>query len=309
MKNTLSITPHLWFDKEALEAAQFYIAAFPHSAIDHVVPLRDTPSGDCELVYFHLNGQTFVAISAGPLFRFNPSISFLVNFDPGRDPSARTKLDATWAMFAEGGKVLMPLDAYPFSPRFGWIQDRYGLSWQLILANPEGDRRPFLAPALLFNGEVSGLAEEAGVFYRSVFPDSEPGQLVRYPAVMPPNREGTVMYSDFRLGDTWFAAMDSGIDHGFRFSSAIAFVVNCRDQSEIDYYWERLSAAPEAEACGWLQDRFGVAWQVGPAELNAMICCGDQTRVDRLMQALLPMKKLDLAVLRAEFEGKRPDGK
>lgn len=299
-----SITPHLWFDKEALEAARFYTTVFPGSAVDHVALLRDTPSEDCEVVYFRLSGRTFIAISAGPLFAFNPSISFIVNFDPGRDSAARSSLDAAWNRLAEGGKVLMPLDAYPFSDRYGWIQDRYGLSWQLILSNPEGDPRPFMTPALLFTGEVSGRAEEAGTFYRSVFPDSQPGRLVRYPAGMAPNREGTVMYSDFRLGDTWIAAMDSGLDHGFRFNEAISFFVNCRDQAEIDYYWEKLSAVPEAEACGWLKDRFGVSWQVGPAELNAMMCSGDQARVDRLTRAFLPMKKLDAAALRAAFEGK-----
>jgi len=303
MTSTPSITPHLWFDKEAVKSAQFYTTVFPESAIDHVVQLRDTPSGDCELVYFHLGGRPFLAIAAGLLFPFNPSISFIVNFDPGRDSAARANLDAAWAKLAEGGKVLMPLDAYPFSERFGWIQDRYGLSWQLILSNAEGEPRPLLTPALLFNGEVSGRAEEAGVFYRSVFPHSQPGRLVRYAAGMAPNREGSVMYSDFQLGDTWFAAMDSGIDHGFGFTGAVSFVVNCRDQAEIDYYWERLSAVPEAEACGWLKDRFGVFWQVGPAELDAMMCCGDQARVDRLMQAFLRMKKPDLAVLRAAFEG------
>ncbi|HOL73734.1 MAG TPA: VOC family protein, partial [Bryobacteraceae bacterium] len=96
MTTAPSIVPHLWFDKEALEAARFYTSVFPGSSVDHVAHLRNTPSGDCELVYFRLNGQRFMAISAGPFFRFNPSISFMVNFDPGRDPAARSSLDAAW---------------------------------------------------------------------------------------------------------------------------------------------------------------------------------------------------------------------
>jgi predicted 3-demethylubiquinone-9 3-methyltransferase (glyoxalase superfamily) len=294
-----SLTPHLWFDKEAVEAAEFYTALFPNSAIDHVVRLRDTPSGECELVCFELSGTTFLAISAGPAFRFNPSISFLVNFDPVRDSAAQARLEATWARLAEGGTVLMPLDAYPFSRRFGWIQDRFGLSWQLILSNPAGDPRPFLMPALLFTDEIHGRAEEAGAFYRSVFADSQPGRILRHPPETGPGLAATVAYSDFRLGDTWFAAIDGGHGHGFRFNEAVSFVVNCRDQAEIDHFWEKLSAVPEAEACGWLKDRFGVSWQIQPAELHAMIRCGDQACVDRLMRALLAMKKPDLAALRA----------
>jgi predicted 3-demethylubiquinone-9 3-methyltransferase (glyoxalase superfamily) len=299
-----SITPHLWFDTEAREAAQWYTRVFPNSAVEDIVTLRDTPSGDCDLVGFHLNGQPFLAISAGPRFRFNPSISFLVNFDPGMDPQAREHLDAAWAELAEGGRARMPLDAYPFSPRYGWIEDRYGVSWQLILSNPEGEPRPLVTPALLFTGEVCGRAEEAGEFYRSVFAGSRAGRLVRYPAGMEPNREGTVMYSDFRLGETWFAAMDSALAHDFRFNEAISFVVRCRDQAEVDYYWEKLSAVPEAEMCGWCKDRFGVSWQIVPAALEGMLRCGEESRVRRVMQALLGMKKPDVAALGAAFEGR-----
>lgn len=298
-----SITPHLWFDKEAAEAARFYSALFPGSAVEHIVEIRDTPSGDCEAVYFRLGGKPFLAISAGPRFRSNPSISFIVNFDARSDPQARARLDETWAKLSAGGRALMPLDAYPFSPRYGWMEDRYGLSWQLILSNPQGDPRPLLTPALLFTGEVDGRAEEAGTFYRSVFADSEPGRLVRFPPEMGPELEGKVMYSEFRLGDTWFAAMDGGPAHDFRFNEAISFVVHCRGQNEIDFFWDRLSAVPEAEACGWLKDRFGVSWQIVPAELKAMMSCGDRARVDRLTRAFLAMKKLELAPLRAAWNG------
>lgn len=291
---TPSIRPELWFDREALEAARFYTTVFPNSAIENVALLPETPSGDTEVVYFRLSGRPFLAISAGPRFQFNPSISFIVTFAP----EARERLDAAWKMLAEGGVALMPLDAYPFSRRFGWIQDRYGLSWQLLLADPGADPRPGVVPALLFTQELSGRAEEAGAFYRSVFPDSQPGRLLRHPAEMGPGLAGAVAYSDFRLGDAWFAAMDGGPGHDFRFNEAVSFALTCRDQAEVDYYWEKLSAVPEAEACGWLKDRFGICWQIVPAELDEMICCGDRDRLRRLVRALLGMKKLDLAGLR-----------
>jgi predicted 3-demethylubiquinone-9 3-methyltransferase (glyoxalase superfamily) len=288
------ITPHLWFDTQAKAAAEFYCRVFPDSRIDHVTTLRDTPSGDCDVVSFTLQGQPFMAISAGPLFKFNPSISFFVHFD------APAPLDALWAQLVDGGKALMDLGEYPFSKRYGWVEDRYGVSWQLILNDPAGEPRPAIVPSLLFTGEAYGKAEEAGAFYRSVFDGSQAGQLVKYPAGMEFDREGTAMFSDFRLGDrNWFVAMDSGYPHGFGFNEAISFVVVCRDQAEIDRYWAQLSSVPEAEQCGWCKDKFGVSWQVTPAVLGEIMTSGDQSKIDRVTQAFLPMHKLDVAKIEA----------
>ncbi|HEY9843793.1 MAG TPA: VOC family protein, partial [Candidatus Obscuribacterales bacterium] len=132
------IVPHLWFDKEAKAVAEFYTSFFPDSQVTHLTTLHDTPSGDCDLVSFKLWGYSFMAISAGPLFKFNPSISFMVNFDPSQDPEAKARIDQIWASLIEGGEALMPLDKYPFSERYGWVKDKYGLSWQLMLTRPEG---------------------------------------------------------------------------------------------------------------------------------------------------------------------------
>jgi predicted 3-demethylubiquinone-9 3-methyltransferase (glyoxalase superfamily) len=293
------ITPHLWFDTQAREAAAFYCSVFPDSRVTHLTTLHDTPSGDCDVVSFVLWGQPFLAISAGPLFQFNPSVSFFAGFDPSRMAQAREKLDALWDALAEGGKVLMPLDEYPFSKHYGWVQDRFGVSWQLILGNPEGDPRPPIVPSLLFTGDVAGKAEEAGKFYQSVFADSRAGQLVPYPEGMAPDRAGTVMFSDFRLGPTWMAAMDSAHAHGFAFNEAISFVVTCEDQDELDRYWEALSSDPNSEQCGWCKDRFGLSWQVTPRILQDAMQSGERALIDRMTQAFLPMKKLDVAALEA----------
>ena len=193
------ITPHLWFDKEAREAAEFYTSLFPDSKVTSITTLHDTPSGDTDIVSFELADQPFMAISAGPLFKFNPSVSFVVNFDPSRDRNARENIDALWERLSQGGTTLMPLDKYPFSERYGWVQDKYGLSWQLILSNPEGEERPFIVPSLMFVGEVAGKAEEAINFYLSVFKDSKMGTLIRYGAGQEPDNEGTVMFADFML--------------------------------------------------------------------------------------------------------------
>lgn len=298
------IVPHLWFDKEAKEAAEFYISLFPDSKVTNITALHDTPSGDYDVVSFELSGQKFMAISAGPLFKFNPSVSFIVNFDPSRDKSARENIDALWEKLSAGGTALMPLDTYPFSKRYGWVRDKYGLSWQLILSNPTGEERPFIVHSLMFVGEVCGKAEEATNFYLSVFKDSKRGITARYPKGMEPDKEGAVMFSDFQLLDQWFAAMDSAREHNFAFNEAISFMVYCDTQKEIDYYWEKLSYVPEAEQCGWLKDKYGLSWQIVPAVLDEMMSTGTSEQVACVTEAFLKMKKFDIAILREAYEGR-----
>jgi predicted 3-demethylubiquinone-9 3-methyltransferase (glyoxalase superfamily) len=263
-----------------------------------------TPTGDCDIVSFEISGHPFMAINAGPLFKFNPSISLIVNFDPSKHQDARARLDATWARLSQGGTALMPLDKYPFSERYGWIQDKYGLSWQLLLANPAGEERPLITPSLMFTGKVAGRAEEAIEFYLSVFKDGKRGMTARYPQGMQPEREGTIMFADFYLMGTWLAAMDSARDHGFGFNEAISLLTPCETQKEIDYYWEKLSADPKAEQCGWLKDKFGLSWQVWPTAMGQMMEKGTRDQIDRVTQAFLPMKKFDIAKLQEAYDRK-----
>src|SRR5687767_596890 len=145
------IAPHLWFDKEAKEAADFYVSAFgEYSKVTNVQQVHDTPSGSVDIVSFKLLDLEFMASSAGPIFTFNPSVSFIVGCTRKED------VDALWAKLSGGGTVLMELGEYPFSKRYGWCADRYGLSWQLILTDPAGDERPRIVPSLLFVGDVCG---------------------------------------------------------------------------------------------------------------------------------------------------------
>jgi len=297
------IVPHLWFDREARDAAEFYTAIFPDSRITSNVELHNTPSGDTQIVTFNLSGYTFMAINGGPYFKFNPAISFMVNFDPSRDDQARKNLDVLWLNLAQGGTELMPLQEYPFSKRYGWIQDKYGLSWQLILTDPTGDERPFIVPSLMFVKEQSGKAEEAGDYYLSVFKNSRRGQIARYPADMEPDLEGAVMFSDFMLEHQWFAAMDSGQQHDFTFNEAVSFLVRCKNQNEIDYFWDKLSADPQAEQCGWLKDRYGLSWQISPVLMEEMMEKGTQEQLDRVTSTFLQMKKFDLEKLKAAYNG------
>lgn len=299
------IIPHLWFDTEAKEAAEFYVSAFGQdSAVTHVTTLHNTPSGDCDIVSFRLAGYEFMAISAGPIFTFNPSASFMVNFDPSRDAQAREHLDALWARLSEGGEALMPLDKYPFSDRYGWIKDKYGLTWQLILTNPQGEPRPFIIPSLMFTGDGTGKAGEAMDFYVSVFKNSKRGMSAPYPPGAAPEEDAKLMFAEFMLEGQWFAAMDSGHMHKFGFNEAVSLIVRCKDQKEIDAYWSKLSAVPASEQCGWLKDKYGLSWQITPIDMDEMMQSGSKEQIDRLTQAFLPMKKFDLATLKKAYEGK-----
>lgn len=293
------IIPHLWFDKEAVEAAKFYVSAFGgNSRVTHTSVLEHTPSGNCDIVAFELCDYSFMAISAGPYFKLNPCISFMVNFDPSKDPKAREHLDALWAVLSQGGTPLMPIDEYPFSKRYGWIQDKYGVNWQLILTRPEGEPRPFIIPSLMFTGDNTGNAEAAIDFYVSVFKNSKRGITATYPPGAAPEKAAKIMFADFMLEGQWFAAMDSGHMHAFGFTEALSLLVQCDSQQEIDAYWRALSAVPEAEQCGWLKDKFGVSWQVNPAELQRIMQSGDKEKIARVTKAFLQMKKFDLAALR-----------
>lgn len=133
------IVPHLWFDKEAKEAANLYTSLLPNSKITNVNTIHDTPSGDCDIVSFELAGQKFMAISAGPFFKINPSISFHIKCKTVKE------VDSLWKKLIQGGKALMELGEYPFSKRYGWLQDKYGLSWQItptILGKMLQDKDP-----------------------------------------------------------------------------------------------------------------------------------------------------------------------
>jgi predicted 3-demethylubiquinone-9 3-methyltransferase (glyoxalase superfamily) len=265
--------------------------------VTNIITLHDTPSGDCDLVSFVLANQPFMAISAGPLFKFNPSVSFHVKL------KTKEEVDAIWEQLSFGGNVLMPLDAYPFSERYGWIEDKYGLSWQVIYAGTN-DIQQTITPVLMFVGAVCGKTEEAVTFYTSVFHNSKIFFLQRYGKGEEPDKEGTVKYVAFTLEGMEFGTMDSAREHHFAFNEAISLLVPCETQAEIDYYWEKLSADPQAEQCGWLKDQFGLSWQIWPTVIGEMMKHGTREQIDRITQAFLPMKKFDLATLQRAYEGK-----
>ncbi len=147
----------------------------------------------------------------------------------------------------------------------------------------------------LVTNAMAGKAEQAVQFYTSVFANSSVRGILKYTA-NDQDIEGNVKHAQFSLGNQVFMAMDSSWPHEFSFNEAISLVVDCETQQEIDYYWGKLSAVPEAEQCGWLKDQFGVSWQIVPVILGELM--SDLSRSERVINAFMQMKKFDIEKLK-----------
>jgi predicted 3-demethylubiquinone-9 3-methyltransferase (glyoxalase superfamily) len=276
MKNP--IYPCLWFDGNAKAAAEFYCSIFANSKI-----AADTPM----VVTFELSGKKFMGLNGGPQFKFNPSISFFVICE------TENEIDSVWNKLLEGAMVMMPLDKYPWSEKYGWLQDKFGISLQLMMGNAEAMGGKII-PAFMFTGSQAGKAEQAMNFYASIFSDSKIKDINRYIAGEH-NVEDTIKHARFHLGKENFVAMDSSAPHGFQFNEAISFVVDCETQEEIDHYWNKLTEGGQESQCGWLKDKFGVSWQIVPTILGKLM--NDPTKSQRVVAALMKMKKFDIEKL------------
>lgn len=293
MPVTQRIVPNIWYNGNAEAAGAFYGKALPfaRSEVESRYPLEDLPefqehlAGAPLVVAVDVAGTKLRLINAGPEFRPNQSISLMLNFDPllfedGSSPghssaAARRSLAATWERLAEGGVVHMELGEYPFAKLYGWVEDRYGLNWQLMLTNPEGEPRPFVIPALMFGAAAQGRAAEAADSYVSLFKKSRGRSGIgnRYPYGVPTGSAGPgeLAFGEFRIGNQWFIGNDDGSGQTPNFTHGVSLEVRCKDQAEIDRLWEALSADPEAEMCGWLKDRFGVSWQIVPSNIEELL--------------------------------------
>ena len=297
MMRNQKIVPHLWFDTEAEQAVDFYKNVFPETEIIKKVTLQDTPSGDAQQLIFNIFNFRFMAINAGPYFVKNPSISFTVLFKK----SEIELLETVYNKLVENGKVIMPLNQYDFSERYGWVQDQYDVSWQLLVTNDPITHR--IEPTLLFMNENVGRAEEAIHFYNKVFKNSEPGDKFYYPEGLEPNKTSQLAHARFKIENQWFTCMDSAYDYGYQFNEGISLMVTLEGQGEIDDYWEKLSTVPEAEQCGWLKDPFGVSWQIVPEHLDEMMAHDSPEQLKRVTEAFLKMKKFDIATLEKAYHG------
>jgi len=287
------IIPFLWFNNNAEEAVNFYISTFKNSKILGVSRYGDAgpgPKGSVMSVTFRLEGQNFYALNGGPEFSFTPATSFYVNCKTSNE------INALWKNLSQGGTVLMELAKYPFSEKYGWIQDKFGVSWQLILSNDIQK----IAPFLMFAGKHQGQTEQAINFYVSLFKNSKIINIMRY-TENDVGETGSVIHASFKLNGQIFMAMDSAIKQDYSFTQAISYFVNCKTQREVDEFWDKLSEGGEIQQCGWLIDKFGVCWQIVPVVLGEMLNDPDQEKVNRVMNAMMKMVKLDIKTLKNAY--------
>lgn len=277
-----NIHPCFWYNGNARAAADFYCSLFPNSSIT---------IDNGMVVNFELAGQKFMGLNGGPQFNTNPSISMFVTSE------ADAEIDELWVKLSEGGKIMMALGKYPWSEYYGFVEDKFGLSWQLYKGNYSGVNQK-IVPCFLFVNKQFGRAEEALKLYTGLFPQSEMQGIAKYAATEP--HAGTVKHSQFVLDGKVFMAMDGSGEHAFDFNEGISLLVECENQEQIDHFWNGLTANGGQESmCGWLKDPFGVSWQIVPKALGKMM--SDPAKTQQVMNAFLKMKKFDVAALEAAY--------
>lgn len=270
------ITPCLWFDHQAKEAAVLYCSLFAKARITAQSPM---------VTDIEVDGQSITLLDGGPMYKPNASISFFYICE------SEEEMNRIWNAFLEKGSVLMPLDSYEWSEKYGWINDVYGISWQLSLGGIEsvGQR---LCPCLLFTGERYGQAEAAMQYYATVFKDHKLDGILRYGGQETPDQEGKIKHAQIAFLGHKFMFMESAQYHAFTFNEGVSLTIHCDTQEEIDYYWGKLTAGGQESMCGWLKDQFGVWWQVIPTVLTRIM--GDPEKAGKAAKAFMQMRKLDI---------------
>ncbi|XBH20935.1 VOC family protein [Jonesiaceae bacterium BS-20] len=278
-----NIVPNLWANGNATQMGEFYARTFPGASSrvtstypnEGLLEFQRPLAGKPLVVEVDLGGFEVMIINAGPEFAINPAISITVTFDP-RAENSREEQTRLWEALSVDGQALMPLTQYPFSTLYGWVQDKFGMTWQLIELDglQVGDEQvsaPKFIPSLLFGGAAQNKAKEAAEYYSQYLGDPMSLSLMTYPDQTGPATSNSVMYGDFELRGQMFSVMDSGAEQDYTFTEGVSLMVNCPDQTEIDRLWAVLSAVPEAEQCGWCKDKFGVSWQIVPTNINTLM--------------------------------------
>lgn len=273
-----NIFPCLWFDGKAKEAADFYCSVFSNSKITANSPM---------VVQFEIEGKKLMGLNGGAMFTINPAISLFVTCQTNEE------IDRIYDKLFEGGHAMMPLDKYPWSEKYGWVVDKFGMTWQLMLGNlPEGAQK--IIASFLFVGGQYGKAQDAMKHYTAIFPNAAIYHEEIYKAGEE-QPEGNLKFGHFALNNEMFAAMDGTGNHNFTFNEGVSLMVECETQEEIDNFWAKLTEGGEESRCGWLKDKFGVSWQIVPKALVRLM--SDPARAQRVMAKVMEMKKLDIETL------------
>ncbi len=269
-----NIYPCLWFDGKANEAAEFYCNIFPNSTISTNTPM---------VVLFYLNGNKFMGLNGGPMFKLNYSSSIFIHC------SSLDETNRIWNALLENAHVMMEKKAYPWSEQYGWLEDKYGCSWQIMKSDTDK-----MIPAFLFTGDQFGNAKAAIDFYIKTFSNSSIVNLNYFDENTP--FADKVSYGEFLINNNSLVVQDGPGNHAVHFTEATSLVLNCKTQEEIDYYWNCFTTNDGQESrCGWCKDQFGISWQVLPEQIASLM--SDTSKAERVMQEIMKMNKIDLAIL------------
>lgn len=272
MNNT--IYPCLTLKGKTEEASRFYIDVFGEGKVVQTSPY---------VIMIELSGQKLMLLNDGPSSTPNAAISFMVTSETPEET------EQLWDKITAGGKIFMPLDSYPWSIKYGWVQDQYGISWQIFTGSKNDTAQKF-CPTLMFTGANAGKAASAIHFYTGLFPKSDIEGIMEY-AEGDGDIPGLIKHAQFKINGFTLMPMDSSAAHGFAFNDAISLVVNCETQAEIDMYWDELTADGGQEiACGWLVDKYGISWQIIPGKIGSLLT--DPEKGQRAVAAMMKMKKL-----------------
>ncbi|MEJ0034320.1 MAG: VOC family protein [Bacteroidota bacterium] len=268
------ITPCLWYNAQAAEAATLYCSVFANAKITSQSPI---------VTALDVAGQSITLLDGGPMYQPNPSISFYYVCE------TNDEIDKIWKAFTKEGEIMMGLDKYPWSEKYGWVSDKFGVSWQFALGKIS-DVGQKITPCMMFTGKQYGRVDEAITFYSTVFKSSKTDGIMRWGKGQQPEQEGKVQHAQMMLGGTDYKVMlmESAAAHKFTFTEGVSLTVHCKDQEEIDYYWEQLTESGEESRCGWLKDKFGVSWQIIPVMLGQLISN------PKGAQAMLAMRKINI---------------
>ncbi|MCJ7466891.1 MAG: VOC family protein [Maribacter sp.] len=276
MKNT--IYPCIWFNGTAKEAAEFYSSVFKGCKITSVNPI---------VVLFEIDVVKFMGLNGGPKFKPNATLSFYVTCE------TESEIDSVWQKLMVNGQARMPLVKYAWSEKYGWVEDQYGVSWQLALGKVK-DMGQKVVPAMLFNGQQFGRGQEALDVYTKIFKESKVNFIFPYEA-SDKLQGGKIAHAQFTLLGQKFILMDSGHIGTIFFNEGLSMVVGCDTQEEIDYYWNLLTEGGSESRCGWLKDKFGFSWQIVPTILGTLM--NDTKKADRTMQVIMKSIKFNIKEL------------
>ncbi len=295
------ISPCLWFTDDASEAAKLYTSIFKNSKIHKTTyysassaKVSGMPEGSVLTVDFQIAGLQVQALRGGPYFKHTPATSLFVTC------GSADELDSIYKKLSPGGETQMELGEYPFSKRYAFFSDKYGVHWQLFLEEGAAQK---ITPCIIFGGDKQGLGAKAVPFYCELFKESQVIVDKRY-GKNEGGLEGSIMHARVSFFGSEMVIMDAGQNAPLPLTGAISFTVLCKNQDEVDYFWNTIAKSGKEIQCGWIEDQFGVSWQIVPEGTDELVFGPDKAAAERANEAMLKMKKLNINELRKAYENR-----